>query len=73
MKLCDLSPGQSGCVIWVPESLKIRLGKMGFIKGSVVRCLFRAPMGDPTAYLVKGAAVALRQNDAVNIEVDLCD
>ncbi len=73
MKLSDLSPGQSGRVILVPEALKMRLGKMGFVKGGVVRCLFRAPMGDPTAYLVKGVAVALRQKDAQDIEVGTWD
>ncbi len=73
MKLSDLSPGQSGCIILMPESLKMRLGKMGFVRGSQVRCLFRAPAGDPTAYLVKGVAVALRQKDAVNIEVSQWD
>ena len=73
MKLSDLSPGQSGCVICLPGSLRARLEKMGFVKGGDIRCLFRAPFGDPTAYLVKGVAVALRKKDAENIEVRLWD
>ena len=73
MKLSDLSPGQSGCVIYMPESLQMRLEKMGFVEGGDIRCLFRAPLGDPTAYLVKGVAVALRKKDAENIEVKLWD
>ncbi len=69
MKLSELLPDERGQVTAIPEELGRRLEKMGFAVGGEVRCLFRAPLGDPTAYLVKGAAVALRKKDAENIEV----
>lgn len=69
MKLSDLLPDEYGQVQYMPPRLAARLEKMGLVTGGEVRCLFRAPSGDPTAYLVRGATVALRRQDAEMIEV----
>lgn len=64
--LCSLKAGQAGAVLCIkPESsLRRRLLDLGLTCGTRVECLFRSPMGDPTAYLVRGAVVALRETDA---------
>lgn len=44
--------------------LRRRLLDLGFVPGAEVAVIRRAPFGDPTAYLVRGAMVALRQEEA---------
>lgn len=46
-----------------------RLLALGFVPGNVITPRFRAPFGDPTAYEVCGALVALRQEDASSLMV----
>ena len=40
---------------------------LGFIPGTIVRPLHHSPSGDPTAYQVMGAVIALRSSDASQI------
>lgn len=49
--------------------IRRRLQDMGLIPGTCVQCVFKSPYGDPTAYLIRGALVALRKADAENIFV----
>jgi len=44
-----------------------RLQDIGFIPGTAVTCLQRSPLGDPTAYRIRGTVIALRREDAKNI------
>ena len=46
---------------------KRRLLDLGMIRGTRVCALFKSPYGEPTAYLVRGAVVALRRGDCKNI------
>ena len=39
------------------------------VDGTRVTCIQRAAAGDPTAYLIRGAVIALRKSDAAQIEV----
>ena len=43
--------------------------KLGIMENSTVIPLFTSPFGDPSAYLVKNAVVALRNNDCKDIIV----
>ncbi len=49
--------------------MRRRLLDLGFVPDTAVQCLYRSPMGDPTAYLIRGAVIALRQEDAEQIIV----
>ena len=42
---------------------------MGLVSGSRVTSLGRSPLGDPAAYDICGAVLALRDDDAHNILV----
>ena len=44
-----------------------RLLDLGFVPGTRITCLYAAPSVTPRAYLVRGAVVALRQNDAKKV------
>lgn len=47
-----------------------RLIDLGFYPGATVICVGRSPMGDPRAYSVCGAVVAIRNPDAEHIIVN---
>ena len=42
---------------------------IGLVPGSAVKCLQKSPLGDPVAYDICGAVIALRQEDASKIYV----
>lgn len=46
-----------------------RLADLGLTNGTELVWLFAAPCGDPTAYLVRGAAISIRKKDAEGITV----
>ncbi len=51
------------------DNLKNRMYDLGILNNSVITPIYRSPFGDPTAYLIKNAVVALRQKDCMNILV----
>ena len=69
--LSALKEGES-CIIeghGATDIMAKPLKELGFIRGTRVTCLLKSFAGDPTAYLVKGAVIALRREDAANIKV----
>ena len=52
-----------------PQGEQLRLMELGFIPGRTVSALQAAPWGDPMAYGVRGAVIALRRTDAHNISI----
>ena len=69
MTLRELPPGQWGVIreIGCEAGLQNRLEDLGLTPGLRIRCLHRAPFGDPSAYEVLGAAIALRRSDTKKI------
>jgi len=47
-----------------------RMLELGLIQGSSVEALHRSPSGDPTAYSIMGAVIALRNEDAEKILIN---
>lgn len=47
--------------------LRRRLMDIGFVEGTKVECVRISPFKDPKAYLVRGAVIALRKEDAKTI------
>ncbi len=66
-----LSQGQTATVLSLSAqgSMRRRLQDMGLIEGTKVECVGVSPLGDPAAYLIRGALVALRSRDAADILV----
>ena len=46
-----------------------RMLDLGIVRGTKIKALHKSPMGNLTAYLIKGAVIALRDSDAKNILV----
>ncbi len=44
-----------------------RMLDLGLVKGTKVEALQRSPSGDPVAYFIRGAVIALRSEDASKI------
>ena len=53
----------------VEGGMRRRLQDMGLIEGTSVVCLQRSPSGDPIAYLIRGAVIALREEDSSRVFV----
>ena len=45
------------------------LAALGFVRGTHVRVLRRAPFGDPVEYGLRGTRVSLRRSEAAHIRV----
>ena len=71
--LSDLSVGQTGVMRSVNATgmVRNRLLDLGFLPGTKVTVVRRAPLGDPTAYRVRGAILALRHEDASLVAAEL--
>ena len=67
--LNSLSLGSSALVdkLNFEGSKKFRMIELGLVPGAVVRALHKSPSGDPTAYYIMGAVIALREEDAAKI------
>ncbi len=51
------------------NSLKQRLYDIGLVPGTKIKVVHQSPAGNPRAYLVRGAVIALRNCDAEKIFV----
>ena len=50
--------------------LKKRLVDMGITAGEIIKLERNAPLGDPQEYIIKSTGIAIRKEDAKNIEVE---
>lgn len=46
---------------------KQNITNLGLTKGTKVKCLYKSPFKDPTAYLIKNIIIAIRKEDAEKI------
>ena len=69
--LADLEPGQAAVIdeIALPTETQEFLRRFGFSPGVEIKVSRRAPFGDPTAYRIDGAEIALRAETARHIFV----
>lgn len=76
MKSCllsDLPIGKKAKIISINcnYNIKRRLLDLGIIENSNIIPVFRSPFKDPTAYLIRGTIIALRNEDTQNILVGI--
>ncbi|CDE13826.1 ferrous iron transport protein A [Clostridium sp. CAG:470] len=53
------------------EGIKRRLLDMGLVKGTEITPILISPSGDPRAFLVRGTIIAIREEDAKNIKINI--
>ena len=73
--LDQLRPGQTAIVtaLKVTGPNRRRMMDLGILPGTTIVVEFRSPLGDPIAYRVRGAVVALRGKQARDIEIEIQD
>lgn len=73
IKLSELTFGQAATLkeIKISGIQRRRLLDFGFIKGSEIRVAQHSPLGDPTAYWIKGTLIALRKEETDHILVEI--
>ncbi len=71
--LTNLTPGESGQVVSISPRIRgaerRRLMDLGILPGTVIEAEMDSPSGDPTAYRVRGAVIALRSTQADHIRI----
>ena len=69
--LSELLPGRRATVTYINSAgdMRRRFMDIGLIAGTEVECVGRSPGGDPSAYLIRGAVIAIRSADAKDIQV----
>ena len=71
--LNELKVGQRGTVsqLLSDTSMRRRLQDIGLIVGTKVECIQKSPSGDPIAFLIRGAVIALRTEDSSSVLMSL--
>ncbi|MCL5980936.1 MAG: ferrous iron transport protein A [Firmicutes bacterium] len=71
LTMAALAPGTRALVqsLEAKGLLRRRLLDLGLVPGTVVAAIGRSPAGDPTAYRIRGAVMALRMDVARQIRV----
>ena len=67
--LSELKVGEEAVVTAIHSDNR-RLKDIGLVTGTRVRCVLKSPLGDPVAYNIRGAVVAIRKEDSKNISVE---
>lgn len=67
--LNNLELGQKGKVesLLAQGNERRRMLDLGLVKGTTVEAVQKSPSGDPIAYFIRGAVIALRDQDAEKI------
>ncbi len=73
LTLAALSPGQQGEVVHISArcrgSERRRMMDLGILPGTLIKAELRSPGGDPIAYRIRGALIALRHEQAQLIHI----
>lgn len=71
MNLFNIEPGQQAIVesIQTEGAMGRRLMDLGLTEGTRVVCVGRSPGGDPAAFLIRGAVIAIRSEDCAGVRV----
>ena len=69
LKLYELDKFRDSRPSQLSGGMRRRVQDLGLVPGTRVTCVRRALSGDPIAYRIRGAVVALRKCDAAQIEV----
>ena len=71
LSLDNIRVGETVKVVSVETegSMRRRFMDIGLTEGAVVTCVGISPLGDPKAFLIRGAVIAVRNGDSKSIMV----
>ena len=71
VSLASLAPGSAAVIVDIehdtPEGQRLR--DLGFVPGTRIAALTRAPLGDPTVFDLRGYRLCLRRSEADRVRV----
>lgn len=69
--LHDIKPGERATIrtLLCKGTMRRRLLDIGLIENTEIECLGTSPSGDPSAFLIRGAVIAIRSEDCKNVIV----
>ena len=69
--LSGLSPGETCIVdkILTTGNMRRRFADIGLIENTTIECVGTSPGGDPKAFLIRGAVIAIRLEDCAQVIV----
>lgn len=72
MKLSDAEVGEKYIVsgVYSDSDMRRRIFDIGITVGSKIESLFASPFGEPVAYGIRGAVIALRREESEKITVE---
>ena len=67
--LCRIGVGERATVkgLNVRGGMRRRFLDIGLVEGAAVECVGRSPAGDPSAYRIRGAIIAIREEDCEGV------
>ena len=70
--LNSINPGEYAKIgqILTRGSMRRRLLDIGLTPGTMIECVGKSPAGDPKAFLIRGAVIALRSEDCADILIN---
>ncbi len=70
-RLSDIRPGERARITRLETrgSMRRRFSDIGMICGTEVECVGKSPSGDPSAYLIRGAVIAIRSADLKDVYI----
>ncbi len=74
MTLNNLKVGQTCIIKSISSKCRMlrRFTDIGLIENTLVECVGESPAGDPKAYLIRGAVIAIRNEDCADIKAQVC-
>ena len=71
ISMSQLKSGEYGRILHIglEDTMRRRLQDIGMIPGTQVECVGVSPLGDPVAYWIRGAVVALRKSESSEIQL----
>lgn len=71
--LHELAPGERArvCALQAAGRMRRRLIDLGLVERTEVTCVGRSPLGDPAAYAIRGAVIAIRAADGAGVLLEV--
>lgn len=73
ISLAELPEGKTGVITAIDTQSPTaqRLLDLGFVPGTPIKAMKRAPMGDPTTFEIRGYQLGLRRSESEIVEVEI--
>ena len=75
ISLSEMQPGQRARIteLTASGSIRRRLLDIGLVEGTEIKCVGKSPAGDPAAFYIRGAIIAIRSEEGSNVIAEVTD